>query len=430
MSNQETDRTAALAALSDFDQLCVEAFEYSAANRGVSQVEQARRLGLDRGTYRNRLEKYHARDLGGKLPGGVAPGHEIVAHTRQFNAEGALTSESIKTSVRSSDTPFKVPDGHRVKGVSALLDGTGAVKATWFKTTEGERSDEAIHEAAKLAAAMHVKPAEPLILRPKDAREHDKFLVNLHPLPDLHLGLKTTRGSGQTDWDLPKAMKAYKRLMRLLMDRAPAAATGIILGGGDLLHFDDDTRRTRQSGNDLEGADPYAVVLANAEDLLVYQVELALRKYNKVVVRILKGNHDPDSAIAVAHYLAAWFRNEPRVTVDRDDSDLWFYQAGKVFLAACHGHNAKITQLPGLMAADRARIWGETLFRHAHGFHVHHLTKGADEGGGASWETHETPVPRDTYHQQKGYRAAQSMCVISYHHERGETGRSMETLIG
>ena len=40
---------------------------------------------------------------------------------------------------------------------------------------------------------------------------------------------------------------------------------------------------------------------------------------------------------------------------------------------------------------------------------------------------YETPVPRDTYHQQKGYRAAQSMCVISYHHERGETGRSMRS---
>lgn len=412
----------------DFDALCIEAYRVLTTEAGMNQSEAARRLGIDRGTFRNRIAKYHLRDLGQALPGIVQPGQEVKSHTRQFDKDGNLQSEVVKTGSRSSDEPFALPEGHRVKGVSAFLDGDGTVRGQWVKTTVAGVSPEEIAEAARLAAERWVKPTDPLVLRPDLAGAADPNLLNLHLLPDLHLGLQTTLGAAQIDWNLSTAVAAYKRLMALLIDRAPAAEVGVVLSGGDLLHYDDDTRMTRQSGNRLEGAEPYAVVLSEAELLMVYQVDLALRKYPRVVVRVLKGNHDPDSAIAVAHFLRAWFRNEPRVAVDLDDSDFWFFQHGEVFLAAVHGHAAKVSQMPGIMAADRPKVWGATHFRYAHGFHVHHRTVGGDETGGAQWETHQAPVPRDPYHQQKGYRAGRSLSVVTYHRLRGETGRSMESL--
>lgn len=419
---------AAAQSREDFDALCVEAYRMLTSEPGMTQSEAARRLGIDRGTFRNRIAKYHMRDLGQALPGVILPGQEVKAHTRQFDANGNLTGQTVKTGSRSSDEPFAVPEGHRVKGVSAFLDGDGTVRGQWVKTTVGEVTPEVIEEAARLAAERWTKPAEPLILRADTQGAADPNLLNLHLLPDLHLGLQTTLGAAQMDWNLQTAVATYKRLMALLIDRAPSAETGVILSGGDLLHYDDDTKTTRQSGNRLEGGEPYAVVLAEAELLLVHQVDLALRKYPRVIVRVLKGNHDPDSAIAVAHFLRAWFRNEPRVLVDLDDSDFWFYQHGEVFLAAVHGHAAKVSQMPGIMAADRPKVWGSTHYRYAHGFHVHHKTVGGDETGGAQWETHQAPVPRDSYHQQKGYRAGRSLPVVTYHKARGETGRSTEAL--
>ncbi len=412
----------------DFDAKCVQAHRaYLAA--GKNQSAAARSLGLDRGTFRNRLNRYFLRNLGGEVPVSVEPPMEIRERSETRNASGDLLCQSVKLARASSDEPFEVPAGHRVKGVSALLDADGNTRAAWVKTAEGERSHESIAEAARIAAERYAGPAAPIPPSPSIRAAADPALLNLHPLPDLHIGLKASPPRAQIEWNLRTAIETYRRLFRLLIERSPAAGTGIILGGGDLLHFDDPTLRTRQSFNQLDGSDPYAEVLSEAEMLMVYQVELALQKYPKVIVRVLEGNHDPDSAIAVAHFLKAWFRLEPRVEVDVDPSVFWFYRHGVVMLAATHGHEAKINQMPGIMAADRSEMWGKTKVRYAHGFHIHHATKSSGEEGGARWETHETPVPRDAYHQGRHYRSNRSLCTITYHAKRGETGRSIETLL-
>jgi hypothetical protein len=411
-----------------FDQLCIETQAALVAHK-YHQSNTAITLGVARTTVINRIKKYHARDLGQQLPGRVLPGQEVKSHTRQFNKDGDLSGQTIQTVAASSDEPFEVPNGHRIKGVSALMDADGIVKAQWLKTTEGERSDQVIADAAKHAAETYAKPAAPMLMDPF-ARDHmDPKLVNLHLLPDLHIGLHSSRLTAQMDWSLDKAITTYSRLFRLLAERSPFARKGVVLGGGDLLHADDPMQATRGSGNRLDVAEPYDVVLGETEKLMVHQCELALQKYEEVEVRLLKGNHDPDSAVAIAHFLAAWFRDEPRIWIDLDPSLFWFYQHGICMLAATHGHETKINQMPGVMAADRRAMWGATEVAYAHGFHIHHATKGSGEEGGATWETHQAPTPRDDWHQGKPFRSRRSLPVVTYHEAHGEVGRTMETLI-
>ncbi|MFU1607337.1 hypothetical protein ACM25O_13210 [Sulfitobacter pontiacus] len=415
--------------LTDFDRLCIQAKQTYDAVGLPDEAKAAALLGVNRRTFSNRLLKYFLRDLGSVIPGGVLPGHEIKSLTKQFDGDGKLKSQHVKTGRAHSDEEFCVPDGHRVKGESALLDADGNVVQKWVKTAEGERSDEVIHAAAKRAAETYAGPADPIRLDPYAATHIDPKLLNLHLLPDLHIGLHSSALTAQMDWTLEKALSTYRRLTRLLIERSPPAHTGVILGGGDLLHADDPMRATRGSGNRLDVAEPYDVVLAGAENLMVFKVELALQKYRQVVVRILKGNHDPDSAVAIAHYLAAWFRNEPRVTIDLDPSLFWFFEWGCTMLGATHGHETKIKQMPGVMAADRSEMWGRTKVRYAHGFHIHHNSAGAGEEGGASWQTHEAPTPRDDWHQGNPYRSRRSLPLISYHKDHGEVGSARETLI-
>lgn len=415
--------------LTDFDRLCIQAFQAYQSVGLPDEAKAAELLGINRRTFSNRLLKYFLRDLGRVLPGGVLPGHEVRSHTRAFDAKGNLTSEHIKTGMATSDEEFEVPQGHRVRGESALLNGNGEVLQKWVKTVEGERTDEIIAEAAKRAAAEYVAPAEPIFLDPYASTHMDPKLMNLHLLPDLHIGLHSSALNAQMNWDLPTAIDTYKRLTRLLIERSPPAHTGVILGGGDLLHADDPMQATRGSGNRLDVGEPYDVVLAGAENLMVYKVELALQKYQKVIVRILKGNHDPDSAVAIAHYLAAWFRNEDRVEIDVDPSLFWYFEWGVTMLGATHGHETKIKQMPGVMAADRAEMWGRTKVRYAHGFHIHHNSAGAGEEGGASWQTHEAPTPRDEWHQGNPYRSRRAMPLITYHKDHGEVGSTRETLV-
>jgi len=419
-----TDQTRVL---TDYDRQCIAAHQayLSAENESAG----ARQLGLARRTFSNRLLRYFLRDLGGTLPISPMPGHVVKSRSQAFDAEGKLTGEHIKTQAAASEETFEVPDGHRVKGESALLDPSGNVIQKWVKTSEGERSDEVIAAAAKRAAETYAGPAAPLALDPFAKSHIDPDLMNLHLLPDLHIGLHSSGMTAQMDWSLGKALATYEKLFRLLVERSAPAKTGVILGGGDLLHADDPMRATRGSGNRLDVAEPYDVVLAGAENLMVNQVELALQKYETVVVRILKGNHDPDSAVAIAHYLAAWFRDEPRVEVDVDPSLFWYFEWGVTMLGATHGHETKIKDMPGVMASDRREMWGRCKVAYAHGFHIHHNSAGAGETGGASWQTHEAPTPRDDWHQGNPFRSRRSLPVLTYHRNFGEVATTRETLI-
>ena len=129
----------------------------------------------------------------------------------------------------------------------------------------------------------------------------------------------------------------------------------------------------------------------------------ALRRHEHVTLRILPGNHDEHSAVAIAYFLLAWYRNEPRVTVDVDPSLFFWFRFGAVLLGATHGHTVKIAQMPSIMAHRRASDWGETKFRYCHGFHLHHSAKTATEGDGVICEVHQAPIPQDAWHFGAGF---------------------------
>ena len=158
--------------------------------------------------------------------------------------------------------------------------------------------------------------------------------------------------------------------------------------------------------------------------MFVHMAYAALEKHETVEVRILQGNHDEHSSIALGYFLLAWFRDEPRVTVDVDPSLFWWRRFGKVMLGATHGHMAKPSQMAEIMAHRRAEDWGATKYRFAHTFHVHHSSKLVTEGGGVITETHQTPIPQDAYHFGSGYLSGRSLCAITYDPQFGEVARS------
>lgn len=102
-----------------------------------------------------------------------------------------------------------------------------------------------------------------------------------------------------------------------------------MLGGGDLLHADNSENRTARFGNALQVDGRRPKVLMAACKLMVRTVELCLACHRHVTLRILPGNHDENSAVSVAYFLAAWFRDEARVTVDLDPSLFWWFRWGR-----------------------------------------------------------------------------------------------------
>jgi hypothetical protein len=148
---------------------------------------------------------------------------------------------------------------------------------------------------------------------------------------------------------------------------------------------------------------------------------MLLRRHNRVLVRILPGNHNPHSYLAVMFALAERYRNEPRVTVVRDPGEFWVHQFGDVLLAAHHGDKAKAERMVLWMAEQHAAVWGATKYRYLFTGHLHHH-KSADIGG-VQWEQLRAVTARDAYAVSHAYSARAQMQAITYHKARGEISR-------
>jgi hypothetical protein len=332
---------------------------------------------------------------------------------------GNLRARSIEQRVAPGEA-FAVPRGHMIKGVSALTDPDGRVIQQWVKTKQGVRDPLDLAASLKRAfkgwrAAAEATPRPACTLADQ---------LTLYPLADWHIGMFAWERETSANWDLKIAERVIGQAALDLVAQAPRSGTAIVLGGGDLIHSDNQDNRTSRSGHALDVDGRYPKVVMAAARLLVSLVDAALARHDTVILRILKGNHDEHASIAVGYFLLAWFRNEPRVTVDVDPSLFFRHRFGKVLLAATHGHAARGPQMPEIMSHRYARDWGETEFRYAHTFHLHHKRVLATEGAGVIVETHQAPIPQDAWHYGSGFLSGRSLQAITYHRDFGEIGRN------
>lgn len=348
-----------------------------------SKTAAAEALGLDRGTFYHRYRKAVAAGL-------------------------------------DEDIVHPAPAGHIIKGVSTLYAGDGSIVQQWVKTRTGDLSLEELTEAVQGAFTEYRGSAEPL---PRPAHSEPE-LVTVYPLADWHIGLLAWHREVQEDWDLTIAEAAIAKAMERLVARSPASETGVILGLGDLLHADNYQNVTSRSGNKLDVDGRYPKVLKVAVKLVMHAIDLALKRHQHVLVRILPGNHDDQSAIYVALALALRYENDPRVTVDDDPGRFWWWRFGKVFLGAAHGDMAKMDKLPLIMASRNPEDWGASEHRMVFTGHIHHREKlNAKEVGGVDVESFNSPAAKDAWQWGAGFVSKRSVHSVTFHNLDGEESR-------
>ncbi|MBD9542973.1 hypothetical protein IB276_26360 [Ensifer sp. ENS04] len=379
-----------------------------------SQRAAAQALGIGKSTMGDSMKLAAERGMLGTKP--VLPGFRLTKTTAVTNEHGDVVREFIQQRPEAG-ADFDVPAGHTVKGVSALVDASGRIMQQWVKT----RNEYAPQDVAAILkdAFVDVEPAAPIAA----TSEVSSDLLTLVPLADFHVGLFSWGKETGTNWDLKISERVIGEAIEDLVGRTPPSEHAIVLGGGDLLHSDNNENKTARSGNVLQVDGRYQKVLMTACRLVVRTIDANLRRHGHVTVRILPGNHDEHASVAVAYFLLAWYRNEPRVTVDVDPSLFFWFRFGKVLLGATHGHTVKLKDMASIMAHRRAEDWGATRHRFVHGFHIHHSSKFATEGNGVISESHQTPTPQDAWHFGAGFLSGRSMQAISYHREYGEISR-------
>ena len=436
MAGKKFDKDRALIEVAAIEEALRAGFApHGDARKGTPSAiaEAARVLGLSRTTLSSRIfteyprhgvtvdwsirsDKERARkgELGFKP---VIPGFEITQISS--GPRGDFVQQKQERGPR-----FEMPKGQQLKEVSALVGGDGRTILQWTKTEKNKPDPMALVAAIKAGFANFAGFAPP---QPPPAAVDDGSLT-LIPLADLHMGMYAWAGSTGKSWDLPTCKREYRSALDELFGMMAPRSKAIILGGGDATHADNRKNQTPNSGHLLDVDGRHEKVLLETCKLFVYIIDRALFLHNDVLVRLLKGNHDEETCIAITYFLLAWYRHEPRVTIDADASRFWFHRFGKVFLAATHGDKAKPAELPKLMAVDRPQDWAAAPHRYGHCFHVHHQSKIEDEIMGVPVVTHRAPCPRDEWHHSEGFRSGRAFSASYYSGELGFRGSSYVTL--
>lgn len=373
-----------------------------------SKTEAAKALGLNRKTYESRLNVAAERGLLGTKP--VLPGFAIKSIASK---EGDAWVRQVK---EHGDT-FVLPAGHTVKGVSALVDADGREIQKWVKTGADAEQQIIAMRAAVDAFKEELPRAEPVV---RTARANID-LLNFYAVTDAHFGALSWREETGVDYDLDIAEALLTDWFAAAIDLAPAAFTGVLAQMGDLAHYDSMESKTPTSGHILDSDTRFPKVVRVIIRTLRRIVRMMLEKHEKVHIIMADANHDPASGAWLREMFAAFYDDEPRVTVDSSASTYYVVEHGKTSLFVHHGHRRKIDNVDSVFAGKFRDIYGRTQFSYAHLGHLH-----SDELKSTNLmkvERHETLAAPDAYAANGGWLSGRSAKVITYSAKHGEVSR-------
>lgn len=249
-------------------------------------------------------------------------------------------------------------------------------------------------------------------------------LCNVLPLYDVHWGMAAWgEETGGDDYDLTLACDDLMRGMEAVLATAPRADTCLLILGGDLTHADDDTGLTPGHKHPLDVTSRMFRVIDTAIAIIKYAVTRALQHHRRVVIRVLRGNHDENSHRAIAFALREWAAGNDRATVDMDPREIFQFQWGRSAIFAQHGDKMKPVDL-ALKLSDVCQFWSESPHRYAYTGHRHRMA--AERIGGLNWERLEPFAPTDMYGASWVNRRA--MKIDTYHVKRGRIATAIDPL--
>jgi len=324
------------------------------------------------------------------------------------------------------DATRHVPEGEMVIGRSIYTSDDEGNKA-WLKTkrtmTEAER-DKALQGFVE-GLTKGIKP-----YKPKAKPKTKKFASDLLPtivIGDAHFGMRAdARETKGRDYDTKIASQDMLAAIDYLVDLAPASEKCLLVNVGDFIHANGSSGTTF-AGTKLDVDTRIEIVLETAAQTFLFAIDKLLTKHKSCVVVMARGNHDSDTAIALALILKFYYSKEPRVTILDPHGFFHTLQFGQNLIAVHHGDKVKAAKLGAILPKMLPEQWATTNYRKWLVGHVHHQTA-IEIDNGCKIEAFGTLSPPDSWHAGAGYGAASVMNQIVFHKDGGEAIRHVYQL--
>jgi hypothetical protein len=329
---------------------------------------------------------------------------------------GVLKKAAAQGYAPDYDMTHIAPSGFSVRGVSTLYDGDGEVRAQWVKTNADKEAQESLFKVMCETLSEALPKAKP-IKPPVASLDH---LLAVYPVGDHHFGMYAWRDEAGDDYDLDIAENLLLSAVHSLSEAMPKASGALLVFLGDLAHYDSLEPVTPTNKNLLDSDGRFAKMIRVALRSVRLSITLALMKHETVRVIVQPGNHDLSTMVFMGECLAALYENEPRVSVDTSPAEHHYFAFGKNLIGVCHGHNAKLEQLPLIMASDRPQEWGASAYRYWYTGHIH--KDRVLDVQGTRVESFRILPPKDAWAASK-YRTSREMKAMVLHRDYGETAR-------
>lgn len=331
---------------------------------------------------------------------------------------GSSTGARIRAlAIAPRDDKFSLLPDRVIGKVTTQVNASGDVERHWIRHHDaGVTVEETVAHIQKLFDGF-----EPIRVTVPPPDYHDDDLLTLYPIADAHLSMMAWGKETGENYNLDIASKRIISWMGQCVSASPPSGKAVILDVGDLTHGDDQTNQTPRSKHNLDTDTRHYKTLEVTILTMATAIELALARHEEVIVRILPGNHNPNSYLAVMFALAERYRNEPRVKVQKLPGEFFVHQFGSVMLAAHHGDKAKAERLVMFLADQYPTIWGATRHRFLFTGHLHHNV--SQDIGGVKAEKLRAITAKDAYAVSHAYTARAELQGIVFHRDRGEVMR-------
>jgi len=317
-----------------------------------------------------------------------------------------------------------VPNKQVLGGTSTLYKtdeetGEKVEVMQWVKTKSTDESTlEAIQQVTSELAKEVDGKAKPI----KKPKKLVKDLLVAYVSTDIHLGQFSWAPETGENVDVDSVKCNVINSMYILTETTPSAEEAIVLDLGDTLHAANDDARTK-SGHVLDVDGRHAKVFKALVDMKLEMIDLALKKHARVTYIIVAGNHSdlvPNYLIAM---LSAYYRNEPRLTVNCEQGLHKYYKHGETLLGFHHGHATKMQRLPEVMVWDRKEDISSTTHRYWLTGHVH--KDSVVDNPIARCESFRNATHNDAWASGAGYRGHKQTVAITYSKKYGEIARNI-----
>jgi hypothetical protein len=304
-----------------------------------------------------------------------------------------------------------------IAATSTLYARDGTISAQWVKESAKDIDPEELARIVK-DVFSDTEPVKP-IPRPRCASSD---LMAVYPVGDHHSALYAWHEETGADYNLKIAERLLVSAAHHLVEQSPPTKRALIVNLGDFLHVDNIRNETARSGNTLDVDTRYAAMIRAAVAMLRAVINSALTKHESVEVINAIGNHDDVGAQWLSLALGCLYERNKRVVIHQKAGKFHYIRHGKCLIGVTHGDTCKLESLPGIMATDKPRDWGETEYRYWLTGHIHQ--RKTLEFPGCMVESFRTLAARDAWAHAAGYRSGRDMTSLVLHAQHGEVQRS------